>query len=105
MGKEGADQIVQIAEDLIKAQEAIKRIPAKEMGAWEKYLPLASFIPGGKAISGAKAFDYVRRGYGYFLTTPEKRNLFDRMLKSFIKGDKEAFLKAEESLLSSTFEI
>src|SRR5690606_21077676 len=69
IGKEGAQEITQIAKDLKLAKEAIKKIPASQQGAWQKFLPFSFFLPGlGKVLSAAKLPHYARKAYGYILT-------------------------------------
>jgi hypothetical protein len=98
LGREAADEISQIAKDLKSAQEAIKRIPVKELSTLDKILPFAVLFPGhhvaGLALSGRKYLDWLRRGWGILLTSPAKRRAFDGLLKAIIEKSPSAYQKA-----------
>ncbi len=102
MGKEAAEEIIQIAKDLKKATEAIKSIPAKELSAWDAILPLSAIIPGfqvpGGLAAAKKGLEFGRRGYGYYLTTPARRTSYDKVLKAIEHGDKTAYKEATKTL-------
>jgi len=101
MGEKGSAQIIELAKDLESAYLAIKKIPVKQLRSWEKYLPLAVFVPFGKFVAGGKALDYAKRAYGLYLTSPQRINAYDNLLKKIISGDKEGFLKAEKEFLDN----
>ena len=98
IGKEGADEISEIARDLKKATDAIKKIPAKELTVWDKYLPLSIFLPGYGKLAGVAAIPkyvgLVRRAYGYMLTTPKARKAYHEAIKSIISNNLSAYQKA-----------
>lgn len=99
MGKEGAQEIIQIGKDLTKAKESIKNIPKKEWGKWDKAFPLAVFIPfAGKPIAGIKGIQATRAGYGWFLTTPARRKAYNLALQAIDKKDFPAYLAATKLL-------
>jgi hypothetical protein len=82
MGKEGADEIIQISKDLRTANQALKRMSVKELGDLEKISPIALFIPGyGKVLSVTKLPSYAKRAYGYYLSKPQTRKTLDTALK------------------------
>lgn len=105
MGKKGADEIVQIAKDLELATESIKNIPARELKAWDLVLPLSIFVPGvkipGAVVTGKKALDFSRRGYGIFLTTAARRKSYSNALKAINDGNKAAYIKSAQELEKS----
>jgi len=102
MGKKGADEIVQIAKDLELATESIKRIPAKDLKAWDFILPLGVFVPGvhipAGAVAAKKALDFSRRGYGLLLSTPARRAAYSDALKAINEGNKSLYIKAAKDL-------
>lgn len=102
MGKEGADQIIKIAKDLKSAQDAIKRIPAKELKIWDAIFPVGMFIPFIKIpafIPGLKKmYDWLRRGYGLFLTTSSRRKAYNKALKAIVDKDFESYKEATNIL-------
>ena len=100
LGKEGAAQVKQIAEDLTKAVESLKSIPAKKLDAFDAVAPLYYFVPVvGKVMTLKKGTDFVRRAYGYYLSTPAKRAQYDNVLKSIVNRDLEAYSKSAMILL------
>lgn len=102
MGEKGAAEITQIAKDLKEAVTAIKRIPKKKFSEFDQVLPLSILVPHsgalGKALSISKAGKWLRRGYGYLLSTPKRRKHYAEALKAVIKQDKDAYQKAVISL-------
>lgn len=102
LGESGAKEVAQIAKDLRLASEAIKRIPAKDLKWYESILPLSVFVPGGKAVTGAisakKGLDFLRRGYGWLLSTPKRRSIYNDILKSFASDNRPAYVKAVQEL-------
>ena len=46
-----------------------------------------------------KGTDFVRRAYGYYLSTPAKRAQYDNVLKSIVNRDLEAYSKSAMILL------
>lgn len=106
MGKEGAAEVKQIAEDLEKAVESLKAIPAKKMDSFDAVAPLYYFVPViGKVLTLKKGTDFVRRAYGYYLSTPAKRAQYDSVLKAIAKRDLEAYSKAAMILLGNEQEV
>lgn len=105
MGKNGADEIIQIAKDTKGAIEAIRRIPAKEWKLWEQVLPFSILIPGlkipGIALGWKKVMDYGRRGYGLFLTTPARRKAYANALSAIKNQDHKAYVQAAQELKKS----
>lgn len=105
MGKEGAQEIVQIAKDLKAAREAIKRIPKKEITNWDKYLPLSFLIPGthgiGSVLSAKKALDWSRRGYGILLSKPATRKAYLKAFSAIEQNNLPLYIKAAEELKKS----
>ncbi len=105
MGKKGADEIVQIAKDLQLATESIKKIPAKDLKWFESILPIGVFIPGvqipGGAITAKKIFDFSRRGYGWFLSSPARRKAYDDALKGLLENNRPLYVKGAEELQKS----
>jgi len=102
MGEKGAGEVTQIAKDLKSATEAIKRIPAKELKWYEGYIPLSILIPGAKVLSGAytvkKGLDFTRRGYGWFLSTSKRREVYNDLLKGLASDNRGQFAKAAEEM-------
>lgn len=99
MGKEGADEVIQISKDLKKAIDGIKRMPAREYSKFEAALPISFLIPGmGKVVGGAvtlyKLSKLARRGYGWYLSRPAKRKAMDSALNAISKGDLQAYKEA-----------
>lgn len=106
VGKQEASEIVQIAKDLDKAVQAVKKIPKKEWAKWEKYLPFSILIPGhGTAISvGAgvvKAHDLSKRLYGTILLSPAKRKLYSEALEAIETQNLNKYLSATQKLAHS----
>lgn len=101
LGEKGTKEIVQISKDLKDARNAIKKIPVRELKAWEQILPLAFLVPT-KGLSGllniSKSLNYARRGYGLLLTTPAKRKAYSNALQAIKEGSLEAYKRAAREL-------
>lgn len=108
LGEKGAEEIVQLAKDQKLAIEAIKKIPVKEMNAWEKIAPLGIFIPGiegiGSVVSVTKGVKLATRVYGNFLTTPQTRKQYNNVLKAIETKDLSAYKVAVSKLLGESEE-
>jgi hypothetical protein len=107
MGEEGAEDIIQIGKDLNLAVESIKRMPAKEIGKFDAYYPLALLIPGfGKAIGGvaavAKGVTYAKRAWGWYLSNPARRKIVDKALHAIEVDDIELYKEATKELKKIT---
>lgn len=102
MGENGSSQIVQIARDVKQASTAIKNIPVKELSLWDKILPLSVFVPYGHipggVVTAKKSLDWLRRGYGWFLSTPARRAAYNEALKAIIDGNRSSYIKAAQEL-------
>lgn len=104
MGKDGAKEIMQLAKDLAQAKNAVKSITARKMRTWDHLLPLSIFVPfigkvAGPAATIKKGIDYSRRIYGYLLTTPKGRKLYQRSLDAIIKGNIKAFNSIKKEIV------
>ena len=108
IGKQGAQEISQIASDLKAARQSISKIPVKEVKKFEELLPagyyIADFIPfGGKALKGYTAAKYLQtrlpRAYGHYLSNPATRRTYGNVLRSFIDNDPKAFGVATKRLI------
>lgn len=98
MGEQGAKEVVQIAQDLRTATEALKKIPKREMQIWDSVFPLGFFVPFAKTLGipvgiykGIKAAKY---GYGYLLSTPARRAAYQSALKAISNKDLQAYKNA-----------
>lgn len=102
MGEEGAKEIIQLAKDAKQARESIKGIPAKKIKEMDAIYPLGLVIPGLKIAAAVpmvrKGAEYLRRAYGWYLTTPARTSALDAAVKAVSKGDVEAYRKATTSL-------
>lgn len=105
LGKEGAEEISQIAKDLKRATQAIKQIPARELSVWDKAFPLAVFIPGYHGLGGIAAIpkylSWMRRAYGSILTSPKSRKAYNEVLRAIISKNPAAYEKAAHELEES----
>lgn len=105
VGKEGADQIVQIGKDLKLAKEAIKKIPSSKLSVWDKTLPFAIFIPGYHGLAGLAAIpkylNWIRRAYGSLLTKPKSRKAYGEALKAILSNNLQAYEKAASEIEKS----
>ena len=104
MGKEGAQEIRQIAQDLDSASEAIKSIPKKDIPKWSPLL-LASIlaeIPKGlKALLVAKKAKNIGSWlYGSWLSSPETRKAYKEALNAIKTGNLGAYSKAAKILVN-----
>lgn len=103
IGKEGSSEIVQIAKDLDKATNAIRKIPVKDWKVWEKYLPFSLLFPGhGIALGGAtaiiKAHDLSKRLYGSILLRPSTRKLYSEAITALESQDLKKYLSVTQEL-------
>ncbi len=107
MGKQGADEIIQISKDLRKATNAIKDIPVKEIKSFADVLPpgyfLADFIPVvGPAYKRFHGLKYgvkaARSVYGHYLLRPESRRAYSEALKAFADKNPRAFKTATKKI-------
>lgn len=102
MGKEGADEIIQIAKDMKLARDAISGITAKSFKELDSIYPIGLLVPGIQIPSGfgllKKSPGYLRRLYGWYLTTPSRRKAFDNALSALESGDKMSYQKATQAL-------
>lgn len=88
MGEQGAKEITQIAKDLKRAVDAIKKIPVRELSKFDHAFPLYFFIPWiGKALGLAKGIKFARYGYGWLLSTPARRAHLDKSIKALSAGN------------------
>lgn len=95
MGEQGANEVIQISEDLKKAKDAIKKIPRKEWGKWDAAFSLGILVPFiGKPFGIFKGAQLLRGGYGWLLSTPARRKATESALKAIIKNDLDAYKKA-----------
>lgn len=105
MGKEGAQEIVQLSKDLISAIDSIKQMTKSDWKKWHALLPLNFLIPGiGKAVGlGAaiyKGTDLARRAYGFWLSQPAKRKALDQAFKAIAENDPKKFEVISDELIS-----
>lgn len=99
MGKEGADQVVQIAKDLKIATESIKSIPRKRLKAFDDVFPVGLLIPFVKVpVALYKGVQFTRNLYGHFLASPGKRVAFDNAVKAISEGNLTQYKKATDVL-------
>jgi hypothetical protein len=102
LGEKGSQSVIQVSKDLEQATKAIKNIPVKEIQTWDKILPLSILVPGfhvpGAVVSAKKGYDWVRRGYGWFLASPKRAKAYSDALKAISEGSKPAYAKAAETL-------
>lgn len=95
MGEKGAEEVTQIAKDLKQSIEAIKKIPRSELSKYDAIFPLYFLIPwAGKAIGLYKASNLARYLYGWMLSTPARRKIYNEALKSVLKKDVTGYQKA-----------
>lgn len=98
MGEQGAKEVVQIAQDLRTATEALKKIPKRELQVWDGFFPLSAFVPFLKILgipaAAAKAVKFGKYGYGYLLSTASRRAAYQSALKAMINNDIQAYKNA-----------
>lgn len=101
LGKEGADEIRQIATDLKEARKAIRSIPKETLKEFDAIYPLKWLIniPFYGLKKGASL---LRKGYGYYLTTPAIRKEYDAVLKAVSHGNVEEYRRATNALDKET---
>lgn len=109
MGKEGAQEVSQIAKDIEKASSSIKNIPTKDWKPWEAISPISIFIPGiGKIFGGGALIHKVYKGskfaIGYLLSNPQRRKIYKGALKAIINDDLPAYRKAVGDMQNSLHE-
>lgn len=101
MGKEGANEIIQIASDLRKSHDALKKMPSKQFNKFDHAFPLYYLIPFvGKAIGGYKTAQAGRYFLGWIMSTPSRRRAYTDALNAFAKSDLEGYKKATAILKS-----
>ena len=99
MGAEGAKEIVQIARDLKKATEAIKKIPRATLHKFEDIYSIGLLIPLIKIpVAIKKGVDIAQKAYGNYLTSPAKRVALDESLKALANQDIVAYKEATDKL-------
>jgi hypothetical protein len=99
MGEKGASEIIQLAKDLRKARESIKKIPAKDFNKFDAIWPISwVFKPAGVATTLKKGVDYARRGYGYVLSSPKRVEALDEMVNAVSKNDLKAYQEAAKKM-------
>lgn len=95
MGNEGSQEIIQIASDLKRSRDALKKMPSKEFSKFDHAFPLYYLIPFvGKAIGAYKTVKAGRYFYGWLLSTPSRRKAYSEALNAFSKSDLEGYKKA-----------
>ena len=104
MGKEGAQDIIQIAKDIRTARESIKNIPVKAVREMDIIYPLGLIIPGAKITAAIgltkKVVEYGRRALGWYLTTPQRTNNFHKAVNAASQGNVVEYKKATDALIS-----
>lgn len=99
LGKEGAEEIVQIAKDLKKASESIKKIPTATLSKFEDAYSIGLLVPFIQVpIVAKKGIDIVRKAYGHYLTSPAKRAALDKSLQALASQDLAAYKEATSKL-------
>lgn len=102
MGKEGSKEIIQIAQDLEKATDAIRKIPKSEFSQFEKYLPISLVIPYvkvvGVPVAVFKAHKYAKYLYGQLLSSTKGRKIYSQLLNSLTKNDLKGYEAAVGNL-------
>lgn len=103
MGQKGADEVIQIAKDLRDATESIKRMQVKKFSPWENIMPFGVLIPGIKipaSYYGAKkGLGALQRGYGWYLSSAQRRAAYNQALKAISNNDLKAYEKAVKTIL------
>lgn len=99
MGEKGANEVIQISKDLIKATDSIKKMTVKEKSLFDSVWPLSFFSsPSSLAAVSKKGYDWARKGYGYYLSHPEKREVFEKAIKAISNHDVSSYKAATEKL-------
>ena len=102
MGKEGSDEIIQIAKDLKLATEAIKNIPKSRLSKFDKAFPLYFLIPWiGKYLGLAKGLEAARYGYGWLLSTQKNRSNLRAAINAILRDDLDGYKKVVANILHS----
>jgi hypothetical protein len=103
MGKQGAEDISQLAKDLSKASDSIKNIPVKTLTGMDKILPLALLLDISKIpkalVVGPKVLKGARSIYGSILASPQRVSAYRDALKALTSGDMAAYRKAAQTLM------
>lgn len=95
MGKQGAQEIIQIAQDLKATRDALKNVKKARINKFDHAFPLYFFIPYiGKFLGGYKAVQELKYGYGWLLSSPSRRTAYREALQAFIKDDLDGYKKA-----------
>ena len=99
IGEKSADEIIQIAKDLKEAQRWIKKIPVKDLNKFDAVFPISwVFKPAGALMTVKKGYDYSRKAYGYLLSNPAKRKVFDEMIHAVSENNLSSYEKAVNKL-------
>lgn len=102
LGEKGSAEVAQIAKDLRTATDSLKRMSVRDLKWYDSLLPFGLFIPGVKiptgVVIGKKAYDYAKRGYGWFLSTPKRRAVYNDLLKGIAEDNRSTFSKAVKDL-------
>lgn len=105
MGKEGANDIIDIAKDMTIAHEALKSIPVKSLKIFDSIYPIADLLPLGSGISLKGLMKVTpklsKRVLGYNLSSPEKKDAYKNALNALKTGDKSAYIRATHILSGS----
>jgi hypothetical protein len=104
MGNEGASEVIQIAQDLKKAIESIKKIPTHELKMWDAVFPVGMLMPflgiqiPSALVSLHKGSKFARNLYGYWLSSPARRKAFDRAVKAIEHKNLSEYKEATKDL-------
>lgn len=99
MGKEGGQEIIDLAKELKEAIESIEKIPARKWTKAELAMLGAAGIPlFGTKFKAISAIPVARRIYGYWLTKPLKRKALHKAYQAVKKGDAEALKESVQQL-------
>ncbi|NJL55097.1 hypothetical protein HC928_07830 [bacterium] len=97
MGEEGANEIRQIAKDLIETRKALSRIPKHALHEMDAIYPL-KWIFGAPFYGVKKMTDLGRRAYGVYLSSPATRKAISKAIEAVPKGNIEEYKKATDIL-------
>lgn len=99
MGKQGADEIIQISKDLKAARDSIKNLPKEKVHAFDAVFPIGFLIPFVKIpLAIMKGAKFSRSLYGYWLSSPATRHAVEDATKALAKGDVAAYTTATKTL-------
>ena len=100
MGKQGAEEIGQIAKDLKLAKESIQQLPKTELTKFDQILPLGFLLdtafPGiGKGIGIVySAKKLAQFGYGRLLMNSKNRTSYREAIKAIVDNNPQAYSTA-----------